>query len=82
MNRRNILVLLPAVLFAGLALLFYKGLSGDPSTLPSALINKPVPTFNLPAVDQLGVPGLADSEFENRPDPCGEHLGLVVCALP
>jgi cytochrome c biogenesis protein CcmG, thiol:disulfide interchange protein DsbE len=65
MTRRNIIALLPVLLFAGIALLFYKGLSGDPSTLPSALINKPVPAFTLAAVDQLGVPGLDASELKS-----------------
>lgn len=65
MSRRNLFALLPILLFAALALLFYKGLSGDPSTLPSALINKPAPAFTLPAIDQLGVPGLGDAELRN-----------------
>lgn len=63
--RRNVLVLLPVLLFVGLAALFFKGLSGDPSTLPSVLINKPVPAFTLPAVDQLGVPGLSDADLRS-----------------
>lgn len=61
---RKFLILLPVVLFAGLAALFFKGLSGDPSTLPSVLINKPVPTFSLPAIEQLGVPGLTDADLK------------------
>lgn len=61
---RKFLILLPVLLFAGLAALFLKGLSGDPSTLPSALLNKPVPTFSLPAIEQLGVPGLTDSDLK------------------
>lgn len=65
MNRRNLLLLIPAVAFTALGLLFYKGLSGDPSTLPSALINKPVPAFTLPAVEQLGVPGLSDADLKS-----------------
>jgi cytochrome c biogenesis protein CcmG/thiol:disulfide interchange protein DsbE len=65
MTRRNLFLLVPVAAFAALALLFYKGLSGDPSTLPSALINKPVPAFTLQAVDQLGVPGLADTELKS-----------------
>lgn len=63
MNRRALLALLPAAAFAGLAALFYKGLSGDPSSLPSVLINKPVPAFTLPPIEQLGVPGLADADL-------------------
>ena len=56
--RRLRLVVLPLAAFAALVLLFWFGLfSGDKSTIPSALIGKPVPTFALPALDGLGVPG-------------------------
>ena len=51
------LAAIPVVVFAFLAFLFWKGLSGNPSELPSALIGKPVPDFNLPAIEGLGVPG-------------------------
>ncbi len=50
------LVLLPVVLFAGLAYLFWRGLYGDPSALPSALIGKPAPEMSLPQVEGLNVP--------------------------
>ena len=56
-RRRGWLVLVPVVFFAALALVFWKGLSGNPSEIPSALIGKPVPEFSLPAVEGLGVPG-------------------------
>ena len=62
---RRLLTLVPVILFAGLALLFWRGLSGDPSTLPSTLINKPVPAFSLPAVSELNVPGLTDADLKN-----------------
>jgi cytochrome c biogenesis protein CcmG/thiol:disulfide interchange protein DsbE len=55
-KRRAGVVLLPVVLFAGLAFLFWRGLSGDPSSLPSALIGKPVPEMSLPPVEGLSVP--------------------------
>ncbi len=61
---RRLLTLLPVVLFAGLALMLWKGLYGDPSTLPSTLINKPVPAFTLPAVTELNVPGLTDADLK------------------
>ena len=48
---------IPVVVFAALALLLWKGLSGNPAELPSALIGKPVPEFNLPAIEGLGSPG-------------------------
>ncbi len=51
------LAAIPVVVFAFLALLFWKGLSGNPSKLPSALIGKPVPEFNLPAIEGLELPG-------------------------
>ena len=50
--RRGILVLLPLVVFLGLAALFYIGLGdGDPSMLPSALIGKPMPKTDLPPIE-------------------------------
>lgn len=61
---RRLATFLPVLLFAGLALLFWKGLSGDPSTLPSTLINKPVPAFQLAAVDGLDLPGLSDADLK------------------
>jgi cytochrome c biogenesis protein CcmG/thiol:disulfide interchange protein DsbE len=60
---------LPLVGFAVLAGLFWYALqSGDPSRLPSALIGKPVPEFDLPPLDGLvadgaPVPGFAASDL-------------------
>ncbi len=51
------IALIPVVAFAALAALFWRGLSGNPSEIPSALINKPVPEFSLPAIEGLGPPG-------------------------
>jgi cytochrome c biogenesis protein CcmG/thiol:disulfide interchange protein DsbE len=45
---------LPFLVFAGLAGLFWYALhGGDPARLPSALIGKPVPDFNLPPIEGL-----------------------------
>jgi cytochrome c biogenesis protein CcmG, thiol:disulfide interchange protein DsbE len=63
MNRVRIATLLPVLIFAGLAFLLWQGLSGDPSNLPSTLINKPVPDFELPAVAGLNVPALSDDDL-------------------
>ncbi|GAA5525926.1 thiol:disulfide interchange protein DsbE [Microbulbifer aestuariivivens] len=41
---------LPLIIFAALALLFWRGLSLNPQDMPSALLNKPVPEFALPKV--------------------------------
>jgi cytochrome c biogenesis protein CcmG/thiol:disulfide interchange protein DsbE len=59
---RRAVVLLPLVVFLGLAGLFYLRLgAGDPSRIPSALIGHPVPATDLPPV-----PGL---EFAGKPMP-------------
>jgi cytochrome c biogenesis protein CcmG/thiol:disulfide interchange protein DsbE len=63
MNRTRVATLLPVVLFFGLALLLWKGLSGEPANLPSTLINKSVPAFELPPIAGLNVPGLADKDL-------------------
>jgi len=63
-------MLLPLAIFASLAALFYVALySGDPSRLPSALIGKKVPQFDLPGVEGLTadgrpVPGLTSADLE------------------
>lgn len=46
--------LLPLIIVAALTVLFLVALfSGDPSRVPSALIGKPVPQFDLPAVNGI-----------------------------
>lgn len=55
---------IPVVVFAGLALLFWRGLSGNPSEIPSALIGKPVPEFSLPPVAGMGVPGFDSASLK------------------
>lgn len=42
---------IPLIVFALLALLFWRGLSLDPNAMPSALLNKPVPEFQLPSLE-------------------------------
>jgi len=62
-SRRLWLVLIPILVFAGLAALFWKGLSGEPSKIPSALIGKPVPDFTLQPVPGLPAPGFAAGDL-------------------
>ena len=50
MRRRNLLVFLPLALAAMIAVVLAWGLTRDSSTLPSTLIGKPVPAFELPPV--------------------------------
>jgi cytochrome c biogenesis protein CcmG/thiol:disulfide interchange protein DsbE len=71
-TRAKILVLLPLIVFAALAALFFFRLgAGDPNRLPSALIGKPAPTTDLPPIEGLMVdgkpqPGLVAAEFKGR----------------
>jgi len=60
MNR--IFYVLPLIVFAALAVYFWVGLQRDPRLIPSALIDKPVPDFELPPVLD-DVPGLATADF-------------------
>jgi cytochrome c biogenesis protein CcmG/thiol:disulfide interchange protein DsbE len=41
---------IPLIIFAVLAIFFWRGLSLDPTSMPSALIDKPMPVFSLPTV--------------------------------
>ncbi len=60
MNR--VFFLLPLLLFAAMASYFFVGLSGDPSKVPSALIDKPVPQIDAPPLLQ-GKPGVSTADF-------------------
>jgi cytochrome c biogenesis protein CcmG/thiol:disulfide interchange protein DsbE len=60
------LFLIPAMLFAALIAAFAVGLGRDPAKLPSALIGKPVPPFDLPAV-RPGDAGLAAADLRGGP---------------
>jgi cytochrome c biogenesis protein CcmG, thiol:disulfide interchange protein DsbE len=68
-KRRNLLVLLPLVVFLALAALFFYRLgAGDPSLIPSALIGQPAPQTNLPPLPALerdgkAVPGVTNATF-------------------
>ncbi len=62
---RRFWLFLPLLGFMTLAGLFACRLgAGDPSLLPSALINKPVPDFSLPPIETgAAVPGLSSSDL-------------------
>lgn len=53
--RRIALAVLPLALFAALGVFLYAGLSLNPREIPSVLIDKPVPDFDLPPIE--GRPG-------------------------
>ncbi|GEP11850.1 DsbE family thiol:disulfide interchange protein [Methylobacterium gnaphalii] len=72
-GRRSLLLILPVVTFAVLAGLFFLRLrSGvDPASVPSVMIGKAAPSFQLPPVAELSadgkpVPGLASDDFKGR----------------
>ena len=67
---RRLWLAVPLGLFAVIAAVFALALtSGDPSKLPSALIGKPVPAFDLPPIEglqgegALAVPGLSSKDL-------------------
>ena len=71
--RRSLLLIVPALAFAALAaVLFLRLRSGvDPAALPSAMIGRPVPRFDLPAVPGLAasgaaVPGLSSADLTGQ----------------
>jgi len=45
---------IPLVLFGVIAAFLYRGLSNDPTRVPSPLIGKPAPEFSLPVLGQEG----------------------------
>lgn len=47
MNKQRLFLFIPLAIFVLLGVLFWRGLSLDPNEMPSALLNKPVPAFDL-----------------------------------
>ncbi|ESZ57575.1 DsbE family thiol:disulfide interchange protein [Mesorhizobium sp. L103C131B0] len=66
--RRRLIVLLPLLVFLGLAGLFLSQLlSGrDEAAVPSALIGLPAPQTNLPALEGSNLPGLDSKAFAGK----------------
>jgi len=60
---RGLKFALPVAVFAGLAMLFAFGLGKDPRRLPSALIDKPAPEFDLKPLDDRK-PGLGSADLK------------------
>ena len=53
---RRLLYIVPALVFGLIAAWLLAGLGLDPKTLPSAMIDKPVPQFDLPALADAAPP--------------------------
>ncbi len=93
-GRRRLIVLIPLLMFLGLAVLFIIRLNaGDPSLVPSALIGHPAPATSLPPVvglvrDGTPVPGLDPGAFRGEVSvlnvwaswcvPCHEEAPLLL----
>jgi cytochrome c biogenesis protein CcmG/thiol:disulfide interchange protein DsbE len=62
---RRLFFVLPVLIFAAAALAFWLGLTGDrrPDSIPSVLLDRPAPAFDLPPVEGLGVPGLGTADL-------------------
>lgn len=60
------LYLLPVLIFVGVGIGLAVGLTRDPSTLPSALIDRPVPAFELPPIEGLPGEGLTSADLEGE----------------
>lgn len=63
---RRVLFLLPVLIFVGVGIGLAVGLTRDPGTLPSALIDHPAPTFTLPPVAGRAGPGFSSADLEGR----------------
>jgi cytochrome c biogenesis protein CcmG, thiol:disulfide interchange protein DsbE len=62
--RRSLATAFPVLIFLVIALALWFGLFLNPALIPSVLINKPAPEFNLPAIAEVGVPGLSSAELK------------------
>lgn len=63
---KRLKLFLPLFIFLLLAILFWRGLSLDPSYMPSALIDKPLPEFVLPSL-QNPEKNITDKDLLGRP---------------
>jgi cytochrome c biogenesis protein CcmG, thiol:disulfide interchange protein DsbE len=63
---RRLVYILPLLAFAAVAAWFAVGLTREPSKVPSALIDRPIPDFALPALAGAGVPELADETIKGK----------------
>ena len=64
---RRLAFIVPIVLFLMVAAALGLGLRRDPSILPSMLIDRPIPTFDLPGLTPEDTVGLASSDFTGKP---------------
>ncbi len=51
---KTLKALIPLAIFVGIALFLFRGLGMDPRKVPSPLVDKPAPAFNLPTLKDPG----------------------------
>jgi cytochrome c biogenesis protein CcmG/thiol:disulfide interchange protein DsbE len=64
MLKKRLLYLVPAAVFLVVGVGLAIGLTRDPSELPSALIDRPAPAFELPPIEGLESGGLSRADLE------------------
>ena len=64
---RRLAFILPVLLFLLVSAALGLGLRRDPSILPSMLIDRPIPAFDLPGLTPEDTVGLASSDFAGEP---------------
>lgn len=65
MNAR-FMKIIPVLLFCVIAVVLWVGLGGDPKRIPSVLVGKPAPEFNLAAIKDLNVQGLTTADLKGH----------------
>jgi len=65
-TRRVLLGLVPLAIFLALAGLFLARLGTDSSRVPSALIGRMAPAFNLPPLEGMPQPGFSDADLKKN----------------
>ena len=66
-RRRLLLFGIPLALFLLMGVFLAIGLTRDPSTLPSALVDKPAPEFSLPPLEGRDDHGLSRADLGGKP---------------
>ena len=61
---RRLLYLVPVLVFGAVCIGLAVGLTRDPSTLPSTLIDRPAPAFELPGIEESD--GLSSDDLKGR----------------
>jgi cytochrome c biogenesis protein CcmG/thiol:disulfide interchange protein DsbE len=64
MSARRLLYLVPVLIFVVVGIGLALGLTRDPSVLPSALLDQPVPEFDLPPLAGRDDPGLSSRDLK------------------